>query len=134
MTVPNASLSFTPRELTSFHELLTTALDHFPYAAIHRDPPTLPQLPVVLTSGEMGYEIYYEYHHSIYEGIPVIAGGMIELSIDQHKEPTVTAAFGLCFNGDWDTASHIPASLLKPHHAIQGDYDIEERTWTLYIG
>jgi hypothetical protein len=134
MSVPNASLSFTPQELIAFHELLKTALDHFPYPAIHRDPLTIPQHPVVLYSGEMGYEIYYEYHHSTYQGTPVIAGGIVELSIDQHKQPTITAAFGLCFNGDWDTSSDIPASLLRPHHAIQGDYHLEKQTWTLWVG
>jgi hypothetical protein len=58
-----------------------------------------------------------------------VAGGWIEIRQDRGDDkPTISAFFGLSRNGDWQNGRILPETV-----AVQGQYDIEAKTWELWI-
>ena len=57
------------------------------------------------------------------------AGGWIELRRDE-GDLSITALFGVARGGDWKNKD---AQVLPEHSAIQGAYDLERKSWELWI-
>ena len=64
-------------------------------------------------------------------GRKVMAGGLFELRREIDDDEIFISAFlGLAFDGNWDDPKD---KIIQDERAVQGQYDIESRTWTLEI-
>jgi len=114
----------------SLQDIFDEALEAIPYPDLQ---------PTSITQGTLDIEdedepVEYSEEHTFTAGTlldePLEAGGWVELRRED-GEVYISALFGVARHGNWNDKE---AQVLPECHAIQGQYDLDSKSWEFWIG
>ncbi|MFC1959380.1 hypothetical protein ACFLYO_01600 [Chloroflexota bacterium] len=117
-----------PVKSASLEDIFEEAVEAIPYPGLQ---------PTGITQGDFDADdddfIEYSAEYTFAAGKlldePLEAGGWVELRRDD-GEVYISAFFGVARHGNWHDKD---SQVLPEHHAIQGQYDLETKSWEFWI-
>lgn len=117
-----------PAKPASLEDLFEEAVEAIPYPNLQ--PTSITQGDIEVENDEdVEYSAEYTFTAGKLLGEPLEAGGWVELRRDD-GEVYISAFFGVARQDDWQDKE---AQVLPEHHAIQGQYDLDSKSWEFWI-